>query len=535
MSALIVERATPRVFSEVDRVHQARYHLALSYVGQGARILDAACGVGYGAYYLATNSNCEAVTAVEVSDEALEWAKEHFASDKITFVQADLTEDFTVKLPSDQYDLITCFETLEHLKDDRFFLTQVRRLLKPGGLLLLSVPNEDLVPWATANNPWHFRHYRTTELVELMGEMGFHVVDGYSQTWSTPIYRGFGGEVNVVVCQNVQGHPMAYNDLEAIGAKCHALASRSTEITGLLGSIALSQRFEEMLVAYQQFSRAVELVSQKAFDQAIAAAAPIEPALCPERDFVLGLAFEGKHDTETAAAHYRALLSKGDHIKEELARKAEARLNAIAPATPITVEFEGWDLIPAHCFFDAGELTKLQRLLSYTDADVVLAPVVYELFPEHQTARWEPVAWRRGGGSEKLEKVRAYVRGESPDLWYGDAYQAFKVEDYGTAFSLFAGHYEESSDPLDQAVLVRWLALCLIELGRDEQAVELLTDSLQVHPGYADLRYLLAQVLSLNGEAAMVEGLVAPVMTAGDSVDYPEFFYDIRGLLLRHR
>lgn len=547
---MVEERLTPRAFSEADKVHQARYHLALSYVQPGARILDAACGVGYGARYLAENSLCEAVVAIDVSDEALEWAQRYFRSEKLTYIQADLSEEFATKLPLDQFDVITSFETVEHLKDDRSFLTQVRRLLKPGGHLLLSVPNEEVVPWEQANNPWHYRHYTTPELLALMQEMGFHVVDGYSQTWVTPIYRGFGGHVNVVVCQNVEAPAVQFNALEKISATCQVLATTDNEVATVLPLVSLKTRFDEMLAAQVSFAQALKLTHLRQYDRAIALASQIEPSLCPERDYVLGTAYEGRQEVGAAVAHYRRLLARRDGIKVALVRRAEERLAAIAPQAlerPVEegqeatapqarrlVAYGDWDVVSPERFLDEGGLIKLQRLLAYTEADVVLAPVLYELVPEHRVARWEPVAWRRGGEGERLEKLRVYVNGDTPDLWYGDAYEAFKGQNYEQAFSLFADHYESTTDPMDQVVLVRWLVLCLVELEKDEEAVELLTDALQVHPEYADLRYLLVQILRLNGETGPLEEVVGPALNAGDSVDYPEFFYDIRGLLLRY-
>lgn len=530
---MIVERAYPRVFAEVDELHQARYHLALRYIQPGHRILDAACGAGYGSHYMAANSMCESVVGIDVSPEALQWAEEYFRSDKITFVQGDLTTAFAERLPHRQYDLITSFETLEHLADDRGFLTQLRQLLKPGGYLLLSCPNEDLVPWREANNPYHFRHYRTAELTQLLQEQGFHVVDHYSQTWMAPLFRGHGGEVNIVVCRSDQANVIPFTDFDSIIGTCQVLKSTRNDISDLLPYMAIHARFQELLGAYIQFARAVDLVAQGNYEAARAAASQVNPTLCPEREFVLGMASEGLGDRTGAAGHYVRVIQLEDKVTGELLAQAQRRLESVRPQQRAPLRVDGWNTVAAERFLDPGDASKLDELLACTVADVILAPVVYPVFEGHRMARWEPIAWRDRPDPDRVERVRLYVRGEDPDFWYSEGYQAFIAENFAEALAHFTDLYGKTDDPLDQAVLIRWIALCMIELGRDAEAIQLLTDAVELFPDYTDLRYILCRAAQLAGVTDGLAEMAAPALQAGDSTGYPEFFFDIRGLLLR--
>lgn len=110
--------------------HLARYRFARERVGPGARILDLACGTGYGTRLLAA-------TGADISLEALRYARKRFPA---SYVAAD-----ALRLPFGRvFDAVVSFETLEHVRDAGRFLEEVRRVLRPGGQLILSTPNREL-------------------------------------------------------------------------------------------------------------------------------------------------------------------------------------------------------------------------------------------------------------------------------------------------------------------------------------------------------------------------------------------------------
>ncbi len=152
--------------------HLARYRWA-AVRATGLRVLDTACGTGYGSRILA-EAGARHVVSMDVSAEASGAA----------FVRADAT-----RLPARNraFDLYVSFETLEHVEDDRTLLTEARRVLAPGGTFLCSTPNRDfLSPGLTLHdrprNPYHVREYSIIEFDALLGSV-FRRVGLFGQTW----------------------------------------------------------------------------------------------------------------------------------------------------------------------------------------------------------------------------------------------------------------------------------------------------------------------------------------------------------------
>jgi ubiquinone/menaquinone biosynthesis C-methylase UbiE len=139
----------------MEAEHRARYWWALQWVA-GKRVLDAGCGTGYGAAMLA-DGRPEALVGVDISDEALTDARQRLGDD-VELVRADVRE-----LPFDpeSFDVVVCFEVIEHIDRQADALAELKRVLRPGGVLLISSPNRDVY---TPGNPHHVREYRPEEL-----------------------------------------------------------------------------------------------------------------------------------------------------------------------------------------------------------------------------------------------------------------------------------------------------------------------------------------------------------------------------------
>jgi len=122
------ERLVPEEAVEASlQEHVARYRFAREHTR--GQILDVACGTGYGTAMLGA-------IGVDLSLEALRYARRHPAP----YVAAD-----AARLPFGRvFDSVVSFETIEHVPDPERFVAECARVLKPGGLLIVSTPNREL-------------------------------------------------------------------------------------------------------------------------------------------------------------------------------------------------------------------------------------------------------------------------------------------------------------------------------------------------------------------------------------------------------
>ncbi len=164
----MVERIVPGApeWEEFSAHHLARYLFAAQQA-QGLRVLDAGSGSGYGARVLRT-AGAASVTGVDLDPQAIQWAAEQFGGDGVEFQVGDCQRLDRLAGP---FDLITNFETLEHLRQPERFLEAAGRLLGPQGRLLVSTPNRATSPPFVAGRPrnaFHFHEWYREEFETLL-------------------------------------------------------------------------------------------------------------------------------------------------------------------------------------------------------------------------------------------------------------------------------------------------------------------------------------------------------------------------------
>lgn len=117
--------------------HFYRYCLARGYC-RNKLVLDAGCGTGYGTYEL--SKFAKKVTGIDISEQAIDFCKNNYAQPNIEF----LTMDFrTMDFKTSSFDCVVSFEILEHIVEQEKFLEEVKRVLKPGGKLIISTPDKE--------------------------------------------------------------------------------------------------------------------------------------------------------------------------------------------------------------------------------------------------------------------------------------------------------------------------------------------------------------------------------------------------------
>lgn len=169
--------------------HICRYEFAKEeIIKNGAiNILDAACGVGYGSFFLGSNNQLK-ITAIDRSKEALDIAKKDFNRNNIAYIN----DDCQVLLDASSnglFDSIVSFETLEHLPKPELFISRCFELLKVGGKLIISTPNQFVSsPNGEKNWEFHEKEYTPVELNNLLSAEGFSSIQIFGQQF-TPIGR----------------------------------------------------------------------------------------------------------------------------------------------------------------------------------------------------------------------------------------------------------------------------------------------------------------------------------------------------------
>ena len=166
-----VERFDPASFRGelVEAEHLARYRWAAGAVA-GREVLDAGCGEGYGARLLVRLGGAARCTGVDVDERAVAGARDAYGEDEaLDFQAGDIT-----RLPFEDatFDVVTCFETIEHVAAQQEAVAELARVLRPDGTLLISSPNRGVYP---PGNPFHERELEAAEFERLLRRSFAHV------------------------------------------------------------------------------------------------------------------------------------------------------------------------------------------------------------------------------------------------------------------------------------------------------------------------------------------------------------------------
>ena len=165
------ERYTPESVREIAYEHWHRYAFAYR-LAKGRRVLDAACGEGYGSALLAQIA--QDVVGVDLSEEAIAHARSRYSTPNLRFERSDATA--LDAFDAAQFDLIVSFETLEHVQQQERMLDGFARLLAPDGLLLISTPDKrNYTDLSGQINPHHVRELYRGEFEALLRPRFAHV------------------------------------------------------------------------------------------------------------------------------------------------------------------------------------------------------------------------------------------------------------------------------------------------------------------------------------------------------------------------
>ena len=175
----------------IEADHLERYKFACKFA-KGKSVLDIACGVGY-AGPMFIQLGAVSYYGVDINYKLVEFAKDNFASELIRYSVGDIC---TFKIDK-KFDLISCFETIEHIRDYKTAIKNLYDMLNPGGTLLVSSPNRPVTSpnCNTLNdkpsNEFHTQEFIPEELLLLLSENGFSVDKNnlYGQRQRKKVYK----------------------------------------------------------------------------------------------------------------------------------------------------------------------------------------------------------------------------------------------------------------------------------------------------------------------------------------------------------
>jgi len=171
--------------------HIHRYNEALALIKPQDVVLDIACGTGFGTDIIASRTNGKVVGG-DIAAEAIEECRGRWNRTNLEFRVLDGTR---LDFPDNYFDKIVSFETIEHTGQYKEMAAEFSRVLKPGGLLILSTPNRQVSsPNGIIVNPYHIQEFTVDELKEILG-FSFSKVELSGQRYSRYDKKSFGRKV----------------------------------------------------------------------------------------------------------------------------------------------------------------------------------------------------------------------------------------------------------------------------------------------------------------------------------------------------
>jgi SAM-dependent methyltransferase/glycosyltransferase involved in cell wall biosynthesis len=165
------ERFIPGDKGEIKYEHLHRYLLAQVFVKDKA-VLDIACGEGYGAAMLSKTAG--SIIGVDIDEQVIEYAGSRYSDCQgLEFRRGSCD---AIPLADDSVDVVTSFETIEHHDRHREMMLEIKRVLRPGGILIISSPNRPIYSEQTGfHNPFHVKELDYEEFEDLLKQHFKHV------------------------------------------------------------------------------------------------------------------------------------------------------------------------------------------------------------------------------------------------------------------------------------------------------------------------------------------------------------------------
>ncbi len=386
MAEFTGERVIPgKVDVDLWNEHISRYLFA-ARLCRFKKVIDLGCGSGYGSAELARKA--EQVMGVDVSEEAVREARERYALPNLQFEVASVDR---LPFADGSFQLGVCFEVIEHLENYRDLLAEARRVLAPGGQLVISTPNLEFYAESRKKdgpNPFHVHEFRYHEFREVLSEFfdhqTFFVQNHASGIVFLPVEGAVGSELRL---EAKEAQPEEAHFLIAVCAakpmlgapsfvympsSANVLAERQKHISSLEEELVTKNEWlaqaqaehQELVEKFRLLQQEMEAKNQWALDQnkrveaAQAAVARVEAELARQQE-----------EAQTVVAAYEERLKTVEaEAAEQLrwAQETEAHLNKQTQELASHIQKLDGEIGRA-----ASQLSEYQKKLDETEAVVI--------------------------------------------------------------------------------------------------------------------------------------------------------------------
>lgn len=242
------ERFIPGIEDDALTVeHIQRYRSVLQLV-KGKKVLDIACGEGYGTEIL--SAGAEEIIGIDIDTGSVQRAKNKYQKQNLTYLVGDIT---AIPVSDHSIDIVVSFETIEHVEEiqQQQFLIEIKRVLKPEGILIISTPNKAIYSDRHQyQNKWHKKEFYKEEFQKFL-QKEFQYLTFYHQ---------YDEVLNVIEQEEVSKEAAFFRGREREGKYYIVIASNQSPLPVIQPVLTMrsEEEYERCLVRIQRLQQEEE-------------------------------------------------------------------------------------------------------------------------------------------------------------------------------------------------------------------------------------------------------------------------------------
>ena len=160
--------------------HIATYNYVIPFI-KDKKVLEFGCGSGYGSHII--SNECKHITAVDISEDAISYAKQNYKNENLEFQQIHNIEHSKMNFENNSFDVVISFQVIEHISDSMAYINELYRVLKNKGIIIIVTPDRvsRLFSFQKPWNMFHVKEFDMTGLSRLVSKR-FNVLNTHFMT-----------------------------------------------------------------------------------------------------------------------------------------------------------------------------------------------------------------------------------------------------------------------------------------------------------------------------------------------------------------